>query len=215
MPRKNLNNSSQSRKAPVRSTAVQRSMNLVTKTQPFLVRRGRKLQSTPSHSESGLQMERTFRLWAAASGTTAQFTMQTVKNQVLEELGIATFAAGSSMRLCLKAVSVYGVGPIICNFKYANTDGSYNESVQFSDLSTAAAISSVEVVYPLMAQVTFDGSSQETLFSVTRTAAGNQILADVRLKLSITHPIFVPPTFFTDHNSQSDDTLDRLGALSL
>lgn len=213
MPRKNSKSSQN--KASARSTAVQRSMNLVTKTQPFLIRRGRKLQSTPSHSESGLQMERTFRLWAAASGTTAAYTFQTIKNQVLAELGIATFADGSALRLCVKAISVYGVGPIVCNFKYANTDGSFNESVQFSDLSTAAAVSSVEVVYPLMAQITFDGSSTENLFQVTRPSAGNQIAADVRLKLSITHPIFVPPTFFTDHQPLIDDTQDRLGALSL
>jgi hypothetical protein len=204
---------SRNRKSNVKrgnSSAAKRLADVVhqvNKVQPFIVRKNAQILSVPAHKESGLNLERIFRVKLTPSTTALSLTEASFNAALLEELGIDTLLF--PLDVTIKEMRIYSSTPITARFVY-RTGNQNDRSMVASDYTHGAGLSSICVVYPVSSRLNFLSSSTGTnailnLFGVSVPDVRDFIIVDVLARVSSRNSAF-DPTFGI--NSQVPMELD-------
>jgi hypothetical protein len=204
---------SRNRKSNVKrgnSSAAKRLADVVhqvNKVQPFIVRKNAQILSVPAHKESGLNLERIFRVKLTPSTTALSLTEASFNAALLEELGIDTLLF--PLDVTIKEMRIYSSTPITARFVY-RTGNQNDRSMVASDYTNGAGLSSICVVYPVSSRLNFLSSSTGTnailnLFGVSVPDVRDFIIVDVLARVSSRNSAF-DPTFGI--NSQVPMELD-------
>lgn len=168
----------------------------VNKIEPFLVRKNAQLMSVPSHKETGLNMERFFRLHLPNAPMTSDLTIAALYNLVLSELGIATSSEPYDMTL--KELRVYSNTSISGRFFY-RTGNQDERNMVVSDYVNQAGLSCLDVVYPVASRLSFTSGANTALilqvFRATPAATVNEtdfIIVDALIRVSSRGIAFAP-----------------------
>jgi hypothetical protein len=204
---------SRNRKSNVKrgnSSAAKRLADVVhqvNKVQPFIVRKNAQILSVPAHKESGLNLERIFRVKLTPSTTALSLTEASFNAALLEELGIDTLLF--PLDVTIKEMRIYSSTPITARFVY-RTGNQNDRSMVASEHTNGVGLSSICVVYPVSSRLNFLSSSTGTnailnLFGVSVPDVRDFIIVDVLARVSSRNSAF-DPTFGI--NSQVPMELD-------
>lgn len=166
----------------------------VNKIEPFLVRKNAQIMSVPSHKETGLNIERVFRLIITSSGTApSPVTEADVAAGILSELGIATTT--SPLDITIKDARLYANRSVTASFLY-RTGNQASRVMVASDYVNQAGISSIHAVYPVASRVSFtsDTTSTDPVFTVRIDGGVTQafLIIDVLARVSSRGVAFEP-----------------------
>jgi len=141
----------------------------VNKITPFQVRRNAQHISIPAHRESGLNIERVFRLvrTLSANGSPQVITENAVTTDVLAELGVGVVGTGNALDFTLKEARFFSSSNLDVQLYY-RAGNAVDRNTNFSDYSSSAGISSIQVVYPVASRMTWTNPAGTTpLFSIS------------------------------------------------
>jgi hypothetical protein len=198
---KRSNNSAAKRLADV--------VHQVNKVQPFVVRKNAQLLSVPAHKESGLNMERIFRVKGTPGASAFSLTQSLFNTALLEELGIDTTLF--PLDVTIKEIRVYSSLPLTARFVY-RTGNQNDRSMVASDYTNSAGLASICVVYPVSSRLNFlsTSTSSDVLVQIgssspTGATERDFIIFDVLARISSRNTTF-DPTF--DQNLQVPMEID-------
>jgi hypothetical protein len=188
------------RQSNLRNTELRLShvSHQVNKVEPFLVRKNVQIVSVPSHKESGLNIERFFRLKVNAVEAGSTITRADLASAILAELGIATTT--DPLDITVKEVKVFANRSLDVKFSY-RTGNQEDRNMIASDYVNQAGVCSIHAVYPVASRLSIvSGAVDADEFLSYRTIAIGTItsqppgfvVVDVLARISSRGATFAP-----------------------